>query len=171
MNSTLKKGVTSGLAVLAAALGVVPLTATPAGAVPKKCDDQRVVTDRPFYKADYEVTFRICVAPGEEQTRVSVEGFRCGLARNVFEEEAECETVGGHVRTTKNGVSSFSPLSPRLVYVAGWIDLDENRSWETNVPGCESGDFYKVFLEDFKVKINREDFTFRGTPTFSGIRC
>ncbi|MGA5082479.1 hypothetical protein ACWEQ5_32870 [Streptomyces griseoincarnatus] len=171
MNAALKKALASGPAVLALTFGLTPLGTSPAAAVEKRCDEQRLVTDRAWYQTDYDVTFRICVEPGGSQTKVSVENFKCG--RNAAfrdDDDVECHTVGGQVRVTKNGVSAFVPLQPRLVDQGSWA-FSGRHSWEAHVSGCETGDFYKVFIEDLKVNIFGDDYTFPYTPQFSGIRC
>lgn len=115
-------------AAMVAALGVVPLAASPASAV------QRCVHHEEYGKdVSDSVAFDFCIRADEDEVRVSVENFTCNTD-NPSNFLLQCVVSNGLVETRKNGSTTYDYL-PHLEVVANQRYV----RWETSHPGCEEG--------------------------------
>ncbi|WP_329343678.1 hypothetical protein OG866_44010 [Streptomyces sp. NBC_00663] len=152
-------------AAMVAALGVVPLAASPASAV------QRCVHHEEYGKdVSDSVAFDFCIRADEDEVRVSVENFTCNTD-NPSNFLLQCVVSNGLVETRKNGSTTYDYL-PHLEVVANQRYV----RWETSHPGCEEGDFVNAFIDDLTVSYHHwasgwSDVSFGHTFAHGGVRC
>ncbi|MFE3328810.1 MULTISPECIES: hypothetical protein [unclassified Streptomyces] len=169
MNSMLKKVVASLSAGAAMALGVVFVGASPAAAV-ERCEHQ-TAGHGPL--GGYRAEFDFCIQADEGEVKVSVENFACWHDEFHNWYPRRCVVTGGMVQTLKNGISTYSRLTPLE-------SMEDLGHWEVSLPGCEDGDFVKAFIDDLRISYaghtwnghtEWKEVAYRTPFVNSGVRC